>query len=335
MTATILGIESSCDETSAAVVADGRIVLSNVVRTQYELHERFRGVVPEIACRAHAETITAVIDEAVSISNARVPDISAVAVTSTPGLIGSLLVGVAAAKALSSAWNVPLIAVNHVEAHIHSVQLAPEPAPYPHAALVASGGHTALYLASAEGKYEMLGRTTDDAAGEAFDKVAAILSLPYPGGPAVAKAAEAGDPRAVRFPRTLLGEKSLDFSFSGIKTAVLYHVRGQDAASRTAKSGINVADVAASFQEAVADVLVEKLIRAAKAARTKNIALAGGVSANKRLREKLAERAKSVKLSAYWPPMEYTGDNAAMVAGLGYHLFKAGAYADLTLEAVP
>ncbi len=331
----VLGIETSCDETAAAIVENGLAVRSSVVLTQIDLHEKFGGVVPEIACRAHVENVTLVVERALKEAGVVEKQIDAVAVTNTPGLIGSLLVGVAAAKALAVVWEKPLVAVNHVEAHLFSPRLSGGGPDYPFIGLVVSGGHTALYRAESETESTRLGSTTDDAAGEAFDKVSAILGLGYPGGPAIAKAAENGDPRSVRFPRSMLGKESLDFSFSGIKTAVLYHVKGQDGKRNAIKNDINVADVAASFQEAVVDVLAAKLLRAAERTGVPRLAVSGGVSANRRLREKLAEAARKEGMEVAWPPVEYATDNAAMVAGLGYFLLAKGIIADLSLDAAP
>lgn len=336
----IVGIETSCDETSCAVVADGRNVLSNVVASQIELHARFGGVVPEIASRAHIEAINTVVEKALSDSGIAPTDAAAVAVTHEPGLIGSLLVGLVAAKTLAWVWDRPLIGVNHVYAHAYASALDAEPVEYPAAALICSGGHTALYSCGSPTQMELLGSTIDDAAGEAFDKVAAILKLGYPGGPAVERAAREGNPRAVRFPRSLLGGQSLDFSFSGIKTAVLYHVNGVPGAKRRhiprgleKLSSQQVADVAASFQAAVVDVLRIKLRRAARLTGARTLILGGGVASNCALRAAIADLADSLHCTLRLPELRFCVDNAAMVAGLGYHYLRAGRIADLDLTA--
>ena len=344
--AVILGIETSCDETSCAVVADGRRVLASVVANQIELHARFGGVVPEIASRAHIEAINTVIEKALAEAGADGRDIAAVAVTNEPGLIGSLLIGLMAAKTLAWIWRVPLIGVNHVYAHAYSPALEAEPIHYPAAALVCSGGHTALYRCLSPVEMALLGSTIDDAAGEAFDKVAGILKLGYPGGPAIDAAARAGDPKAVELPRSLLRGQSLDFSFSGLKTAVLYHVNGVPGQVRPGrrqggerKRGIEnftereVADIAASFQAAVVDVLRIKLRRAARATGAKTLIGGGGVSANSALRAAAADLARKSGCTLRLPEMRFCVDNAAMVAGLAYHYLLAGRTAGLGLEA--
>ena len=351
----ILGVESSCDETACALVADGQQVLANVVASQVELHERFGGVVPEVASRAHIEAISSIIDEALARGGVTPKEISAVAATCAPGLIGSLLVGLMAGKTLAWAWGKPLIGVNHVHAHAYSSALDAEPIEYPAVALVASGGHTALYRCESPTNLTLLGQTIDDAAGEAFDKVASILQLGYPGGPIVDRLAGKGNPAAVDLPRTLLKGQSLDFSFSGLKTAVLYHVNGvpvgpedqlgnQREQARRAQSSTygrraenlseqDKADIAASFQAAVADVLGIKLRRAVTAVGARSILLGGGVAANSAIRARSAEEAKKLHCALRLPPMKYCTDNAAMVAGLAYHQFLAGDLAGLDLEA--
>ena len=336
-TINILGIETSCDETAAAVVTDGRIVKSSVVASQNKLHEKYGGVVPEIASRAHIEKIYPVIKEAMEQSNVTKDDIDAIAVANQPGLTIALVVGVTAAKTLSFAWDKPLIAVDHLHAHLQSAIMSEENVELPAAALIVSGGHTSLYDYHSPLEPKLLGSTTDDAAGEAFDKVATILKLPYPGGPSIEMAAALGNPKAVKFPRSMLGRESLDFSFSGIKTAVLYHCRGQDMKGENkveSMSRLQIADIAASFQAAVIDVLVKKTKRAAKKIGAKTILLGGGVAANSSLRTALQEMCDSsappIKLLV--APKQYCTDNAVMVASLGYYKFKAGIFADLTLE---
>jgi len=333
----ILGIETSCDETAAAVVADGREVKSSVVASQTKLHEKYGGVVPEIASRAHIENIYPVMSEAIEQAGVGKDDIDAIAVANQPGLTIALVVGVTAAKALSFAWEKPLIAINHLHAHMQSAMLAEGSLDLPAVALIVSGGHTSLYDCESPLELELLGSTIDDAAGEAFDKVATILGLPYPGGPSIEKAALGGDGKAVKFPRTMLGRDSLAFSFSGIKTAVLYHCRGQDmkGANRVASmSEQEIADIAASFQGAVVDVLVKKTKRAVGRIGARTVLLGGGVAANNALRESLEQMCGLAKppLKLLIAPKQYCTDNAVMVASLAYHKFRAGLFADLTLE---
>ena len=333
----ILAIETSCDETAAAVVADGRIVKSSVIASQTRLHEKYGGVVPEIASRAHIEKIYPVIKEAMTQANVAKDDIDAIAVANQPGLTIALVVGVTAAKTLSFAWNKPLIAINHLHAHLQSAMLAEDNPQLPAVALIVSGGHTCLYDYNSPLEPVLLGHTIDDAAGEAFDKVATILKLPYPGGPSIEKAAEKGNPNEIKFPRSMLGRDSLDFSFSGVKTAVLYYCRGQDMKGENKVDSMSeqqIADIAASFQAAVIDVLVKKTQRAAKKICAKTILLGGGVAANNQLRICLQQICDSdvppKKLLV--APKQYCTDNAVMVASLAYYKFKAGLFADLTLE---
>ncbi len=333
----ILGIETSCDETAAAVVADGRDIKSSVVASQVKLHEKYGGVVPEIASRAHIEQIYPVISEAMEQANVTGDDIDAVAIANQPGLTIALVVGVTAAKALSFAWEKPLIAINHLHAHLQSALLTEEKLELPAVALIVSGGHTCLYDCESPLDLELLGSTIDDAAGEAFDKVATILNLPYPGGPSIEKAAKDGNPKAVDFPRSMLGGDSLDFSFSGIKTAVLYHCRGQDMKGENlvdSMSQSEIADIAASFQVAVIEVLTKKTQRAIEKIGAKTVLLGGGVAANSALRNALQVMCDSAKPSKKLliAPKQYCTDNAVMVASLAYHKYKAGLFADLTLE---
>ncbi len=341
----ILGIESSCDETACAVVADGRDVLTSVVASQIDLHARFGGVVPELASRAHIEAINTVIDHALTEASVDPDQLTAIAVTCQPGLIGSLLVGLMAAKTLAFAWDLPLIGVNHVYAHAWAAALDAEPLEYPAAALICSGGHTALYHCTSPTEMHLLGSTIDDAAGEAFDKVASILQLGYPGGPVIDRAAREGNPAAVDFPRPLLKGQSLNFSFSGVKTAVLYHVNGppvhpsrKDQAPAEAKgietfSQQQVKDIAASFQAAVVDVLRIKLKRAAEQTGAKTLILGGGVAANSALRAAAEELADKLGATLRKPAMAYCVDNAAMIAGLGYHYLQHGQTHGLDLPA--
>ncbi len=339
----ILGIETSCDETAAAVVADGRFIKSSVVASQAELHEKYGGVVPEIASRAHIEKLYPVLSEAMERAGLEKNDIDAVAVADRPGLVVALIIGVTAAKTLAMAWKKPLIAVNHLHAHLHSAMLTEEKLELPAVSLVVSGGHTSLYECSSPLDLKLLGSTIDDAAGEAFDKVATILHLPYPGGPSIEKAAEKGNPKAIDFPRSMLEAGSLDFSFSGIKTAVLYYCHGQDMKGEDkvpSMSEQEIADIAASFQAAVVDVLVAKTKLAADKLNARTVLLGGGVAANSSLRkalERMCEQSgpstgsgRSRKLLV--APKPYCTDNAVMVASLAYYKFKAGQFADLTLE---
>jgi N6-L-threonylcarbamoyladenine synthase len=306
---TILGIETSCDETAAAVVVDGETVLSSVVSSQVDLHARYGGVVPEIASRAHVELLTPVVAQA--LVEAGLPDggVDAVAATVGPGLIGSLLVGVTAAKALALVWDVPFVGVNHLEAHLYAGFLEDPALELPIVVLLVSGGHTLLVHMEAHGRYRLLGSTIDDAAGEAFDKVARYLGLGYPGGPAIDRIAMSGDSAAIAFPRPLM-DGSYDFSFSGLKTAVVNHVRKHPE--------VATADVAASFQEAVVDVLVTKARRAAAEFGAKGLALGGGVAANSLLRERFLDACEQDGLHAFVPSRSMCTDNAAMVASAGW-----------------
>jgi N6-L-threonylcarbamoyladenine synthase len=314
---TILGIETSCDETAAAVVRDGREVLSSVVSSQIDIHARFGGVVPEIASRAHVELLTPVIAEAMVEAGVDESGIDAVAVTVGPGLIGSLLVGVSAAKALALVWDVPLVGVNHLEAHFVAAFLEEPELEPPIVVLLVSGGHTMLVEVTEIGRYRVLGGTIDDAAGEAFDKVARYLGLGYPGGPAIDRESMTGDPNGIRFPRALLeegGEHVHDFSFSGVKTSVINHVRKHP--------DVATADVCASFQEAVVDVLVTKARRAAREVGARGLALAGGVAANSLLRERLLDACTEDGLHAFLPSRSMCTDNAAMIAATGFYRLR-------------
>jgi len=332
--ALILGIESSCDETAAAVVRGGREVLSSVVHSQIAEHAPFGGVVPEIAGRSHLREIVPVIDRALEDAAVELDDLAAVAVTTRPGLIGSLLVGLSAAKALAFGRGLPLVAVHHIEAHAYAAAMEHEVA-YPLLALVVSGGHTALHRMSGPTELEKLAETRDDAAGEAFDKVASMLGLGYPGGPAVSRLAREGRRDAVAFPRYRPRDGRPGFSFSGLKTAVLYHLRGQDALRPTPppEEIEDAADVAASFEEAIVDTLVTQTLAAAEGEDLDTVVVAGGVACNGRLRERMSEAASSRGLRAVFPSAEYCSDNAAMIAGQGYHRWRAGAIAGLDLDA--
>lgn len=323
----ILGIETSCDETSAAIVEDGIGVRSNIVASQISIHSKYGGVVPEIACRAHLDSILPVISQALEEANCNWAEVAGIAVTTSPGLVGSLIVGVQAAKTLAWSRNLPLIPVNHVHAHAYSAVWAKEKWGLPAVALVASGGHTGIYLATEiDAPPRELGRTVDDAAGEAFDKVAKLLGLEYPGGPIIDRLARSGNKKAVKFPRAMMKKDSLDFSFSGLKTSVLYFLRDNETA--------RTEDIAASFQEAVVDVLVGKVRIAALQEGVRHLFLCGGVASNTRLRERFLELENEGFICAI-SPAEFCTDNAAMIAGLGYHLLKKGITAPLTVEAKP
>jgi N6-L-threonylcarbamoyladenine synthase len=331
----ILGIETSCDETAAAVVCNGKVVKSSVVASQIKLHEQYGGVVPEVASRAHIENIYPVVSQAIEQSGVALGDIDAIAIANQPGLTVALIVGVTAAKTLAFALEKPLIAINHVHAHLQAAMIEEDQIDLPAVALVVSGGHSSLYDCESALDLKLMGSTIDDAAGEAFDKVASILGLPYPGGPSIEKTAKDGNPKAVNFPRSMLGKESLDFSFSGLKTAVLYHCQGQDmkAASKVdSMSSQEIADIAASFQAAVVDVLVKKCKRAADKIGAKTALLGGGVACNTVLREGLTEMCEKANLKLLTAPKNLCTDNAVMVASLAYHKYKAGMFADLTLE---
>ena len=332
----ILAIESSCDETAAAVIDRDLNALSNVVASQTELHERFGGVVPEIASRAHVQQILPIIDEALKRANVMLQDLTAIAVVTEPGLVGSLLVGLTAAKTLAWSMDLPLIAVNHIEAHIYACRMTAGRDIFPAVGLVVSGGHSNLYACRTALEFELLGSTIDDAAGEAFDKVAQLLNLGFPGGPAVERAAKQGNPKAVRFPRTFLKDKRLDFSFSGLKTAVLYEARGNPGSHRPVPelTQQRIYDLAASFQEAAVDVLVGKSEQSLQATGTNVLCVGGGVAANGRLREQLSAMSKRTGAEVVIAPMEFCTDNAAM-AGIAWELYDAGRFAELDVDVTP
>jgi N6-L-threonylcarbamoyladenine synthase len=320
----VLGIDTSCDDTSVAVVADGRQIVSNVVSSQSDIHSKYGGIVPELASRRHVEMILPVVDEALKRAGVGLSDLSAVAVCHGPGLIGSLLVGCSFAKAACYAGKIPLVAVNHLEGHIHASFLE-SPAPkFPFLCLVVSGGHTSLYVAEDYSRFRELGRTRDDAAGEAYDKVSKLLGLGYPGGPLIDKLAQKGDPLAIDFPRAYLPE-TLDFSFSGMKTAVLNFLK-----TNPSPSPDLVNDIAASFQAAMVDVLVRKTEWAVRKKWIRRVALSGGVAANSVLRKKMMGREKEVEV--FIPSAGLCTDNAAMIAAAGYHHFIAGDLAGLDLN---
>lgn len=326
----ILGIESSCDETAAAVVKNGREVLSNVINTQIEIHKQYGGVVPEVASRKHIEVIDTVIDEALSKAEVCFDDIDAIAITYGPGLVGALLVGVSTAKALSFALDKPLVPVHHIKGHIMANFVAHKELEPPFVCLVASGGHSHIVEVRDYTSFEILGRTHDDAAGEAFDKIARVLGLGYPGGPLIDRLAKDGNPKAVRFPRVRMDKNSLDFSFSGVKTAVINYLHKLDQNGET----YDKADIAASFQDAVTDVLCEHTIEAAKKTGNKVITLAGGVASNGALREKMTRLAAKDGIDVLYPPPVLCTDNAVMIACAGYYGYLKEDFADMTLNAV-
>ncbi len=317
MPSLILGIETSCDETSAAVVENGKNMLSNVVSSQIDVHNAFGGVVPEIASRKHTETIVHVIDQAIKASGADSGEIDAVAVTQGPGLVGSLMVGISAAKALAFSWEKPLVGVNHLEAHIASAHIENE-IDFPFVALIVSGGHTNLYMVRGFLDFELLGSTRDDAAGEAFDKGAKALGLGYPGGVEIDRLSKNGDPAAASFPRPL-NDESFDFSFSGLKTALLNHVR-----KNPVETEDGLRDVCAGFQEAIVETLVNKTLNAAGKNGVGTAVVAGGVACNSRLRRLCEQRIESEGISVFMPSPPLCTDNAAMIAALGHHMYEDG-----------
>ena len=331
----LLAIETTCDETAAAVVTDELQVLSSVVASQDELHQRFGGIVPEIASRAHLERILPVVDEAVRGAGLRLVDIGAVAVANQPGLAGSLLVGLSAAKALALALDIPLVAVNHLQAHIYACRIADGPDVFPCVGLVVSGGHTSLYRCHSPLDFTPLGGTIDDAAGEAFDKVAAMLGLPYPGGPSIERVAAGGNARAYDFPRAFLREERLDFSFSGLKTAVRYQVAGQGMpVDPSSLAPHTVTDLAASFQQAVIDCLVGKSLQALAQTQLETLCVAGGVAANLAFRRQLEVACRMRSIALHIPPLKLCTDNAVMGA-LAVERLKAGLVESLDLDAYP
>jgi N6-L-threonylcarbamoyladenine synthase len=333
----ILGIETSCDETAAAVVENGRHIVSSIVASQAAMHAQYGGVFPEMASRAHIETIYQVVDNALSQAHVALEAVDAVAVTRGPGLAGSLVVGMNMAKGLALGASLPLLGINHLEAHLYSIWLVedePEPL-FPLLGLIVSGGHTELVLMHDHLKYKRLGGTLDDAAGEAFDKVARLFGLSYPGGPAIQKVAENGDPESYKFPRAWMKD-TWNFSFSGLKTAVLREVRERqpelEAGVEAPRPGLPIANLAAAFQEAVIDVLVGKTLAAAESYKAKEILIVGGVSANQPLRKAFQERAK---VTVRMPPLEFCTDNAAMVATVGHQRFLAGQRDALDIDVLP
>ncbi|MBW2410302.1 MAG: tRNA (adenosine(37)-N6)-threonylcarbamoyltransferase complex transferase subunit TsaD [Deltaproteobacteria bacterium] len=320
----LLGIETSCDETAAAVVEDGKSILSSIVSSQIAVHHRYGGVVPELASRKHIESIVPVVQEAIDTAGRPISDIDAVAVTRGPGLVGALLVGFSFAKAYAYALDIPWVGVNHLEAHINSVFLEEDCPPFPFVALLASGGHTAIYHVTSHTSVELMGQTRDDAAGEAFDKVAKILDLGYPGGVIIDSLSKEGNPDKIKFPRAYLEKSSYDFSFSGIKTAVNRYVSTHQDSVKT-----QIPDIVAGFQEAVVEVLTYKILHAAHEKKCKHVALVGGVAANSRLRAKVTEDASEKGIKVHIPSLHLCGDNAAMIAAVGYHYLKAGQVSEM------
>ncbi len=325
----ILGIETSCDETSAAVVSDGRDVLSNVIATQIDIHKKYGGVVPEIASREHLSIVNAVVDEALEKAGVTLKDIDAIATTYAPGLVGALLVGVSTAKALAYSLKIPLIPVHHIRGHICANYITHKELEPPFVCLVASGGHSHIIHVKDYCEYEILGQTRDDAAGEAFDKVARVLGLGYPGGPKVDKLAKEGNEELISFKKTSFGKDNFDFSFSGIKTGVINYLHNAEQKGEV----VNSADLAAGFQKNVVETLVDNLLGAAYKAGVKKVALAGGVACNSRLRQELEKRKDGFKI--YYPEPVLCTDNAAMIACSGYYEMSSGVKADLSLNAIP
>jgi N6-L-threonylcarbamoyladenine synthase len=327
----ILGIDTSCDETSAAVVVDGHHVLSSVVNSQVTLHHPYGGVVPELASREHLRNMVPVVNEALSQAGIGLKDLQGMAVTIGPGLVGSLLVGLYYAKGLAYTHQVPMVGINHLEGHILSIFLEDDPPPFPVVVLTVSGGHTSLYRVDGFGKYSLMGQTLDDAAGEAFDKVAKLLGLGYPGGIAIEELAKSGSKQGVPFPRAFLGPASLDFSFSGLKTSVALYVK-KWRESKEEMGRVSMADIAASFQEAVVDVLVHKTMDALKRTGVGAVVIAGGVACNKALREKMRSEAIEKGVALYHPRPAYCTDNGAMIALAGYHRLIHAKGSDLSMD---
>ncbi|KMT23327.1 tRNA N6-adenosine threonylcarbamoyltransferase TsaD [Clostridium cylindrosporum DSM 605] len=326
-----LGIESSCDETSAAVVKNGREVLSNIILSQIDIHKKFGGVVPEVASRKHVEAISNVIEEAIEKAGIKYEDIDVIASTYGPGLVGALLVGLSTAKAMALSMKKPFVGVNHIEGHISANYIEHKELCPPFVTLVVSGGHSHLVYVKDYGKYEILGRTRDDAAGEAYDKISRALGLGYPGGPEIDRLAKEGNPFAIDFPRSYLEEDSFDFSFSGLKSAVLNYLNKMNMQSIE----VNKADVAASFQQAVVEVLAEKAVRAVKHTGVDTLCLAGGVAANTALRDLLTKKCTKREIRFLYPSNVLCTDNAAMIASSGYYDYINGYTSSLNLNAVP
>ena len=340
----ILGIDTSCDETAAAVVANGGEVLSNVVASQIEVHQEYGGIVPELASRKHIEAINYIVSRALAEADVTFKDLEAIAVTNRPGLIGALLVGVAAAKSLAYCHDLPLLGINHIEGHIYANCMVHDALSFPHICLTVSGGHTLLVEVHEGWQYKVLGSTQDDAAGEVYDKVAKYLGLGFPGGKVIDELAQRGNPSAIKFPRPMRNSGDYQFSFSGIKTSVRYFVEkarragillenGQENAKDANPDTVTVEDIAASFQAAVVDVLVYKSIRAAKSTGAKTITLTGGVAANSQLRASLKTAAAEIGTELYYPPMNLCTDNGAMIAGIAYQKYQQGLRDGLSLNA--
>jgi len=326
----ILGIETSCDETAASVVENGKQIRSNVVSTQIDIHKKFGGVVPELASRAHVELISHVIWEALGKADCKLSELNAVAVTNSPGLANALLVGTETAKALSFSLGIPLIAVNHIHAHLYANFMEQSSIICPVVGLIISGGHTAVFYMEDCNDYVLLGQTYDDAAGEALDKVAKMLNLDYPGGPEISKRAEKGSSKAINFPRAFLGKDIYNFSFSGMKTAVARHIE-----HNFAGNSADINDICAGFQQSVIDVLIKKIISAAEQKNVETILIGGGVTANAELRKQLSEICKEKGMNLFSPSLKLCTDNAAMIAGLAYHQYKKKNFADLSMDIHP
>jgi N6-L-threonylcarbamoyladenine synthase len=328
----VLAIETSCDDTGAAVVLNGREILSNIVSSQVSIHQKYGGVVPELASRKHIESIVPIVTEALKTAKVTLKDINGIAVTQGPGLVGSLLVGLSFAKSLSFVTGLPFVGVNHIEAHLSAIFLEEKPPKFPFIGLVVSGGHTSLFRMEGFGKYCRLGQTRDDAAGEAFDKVAKLLGLGYPGGPMIDGLSKTGNSKAIRFPRASLGRDSFDFSFSGLKTSVVNYVKVHPEPPGGYSKEL-IKDIVSSFQEAVVEVLVKKTVQAAQHQGLKRIVLSGGVAANQRLRQKIIEESHQQQLKVYLPSPPFCTDNAAMVGVVGYEYLKRGIQSPLSLNA--
>ena len=340
----ILGIDTSCDETAAAVVADGREILSNVVASQIDVHQEYGGIVPELASRKHIEAINYIVRRSLAEADVTFQDLEAIAVTNRPGLIGALLVGVAAAKSLAYCHNLPLLGINHIEGHIYANVMVHDMLPFPHICLTVSGGHTLLVEVHEGWQYKVLGSTQDDAAGEVYDKVAKYLGLGFPGGKIIDDLAQKGDPLRIKFPRPMRNSGDYQFSFSGIKTSVRYFVEkaqragvlvenGQKDVENTNPDMVTIEDIAASFQAAVVDILVYKSLHAAKSTGASAITLTGGVAANSQLRASLKTAAAEVGAEVYYPPMSLCTDNGAMIAGIAYQKYQQGLRDGLSLNA--